>query len=321
MGSGGDSMVAKIAFLFPGQGSQVIGMGKLAYESSSSAKQLFEQADQILGFSLSKIMFEGPEEKLRETNITQPALFVASAAALELLKERKIQASWAAGHSLGEYSALYAAGVINFENALKLVQARGAAMAEAGQKNPGTMAAVIGLDYEKLNDICKAVTETGSLCVTANFNSESQIVISGSKDGVSKAMEMATAAGAAKVVQLNVSGAFHSPLMITAVEKMKPLIESIQFSNARYPVITNVDAQLTTDGFQFQEKLIQQIDHSVLWNDTLKILISQGAELFVEVGSGKVLSMMVKKIDRKKPVFCTDEIDQLDKHLAVASAQ
>ncbi len=308
-------MVAKVAFLFPGQGSQAVGMAKSAYEGSAAAKSLFEKADHIFGFSITKIMFEGPEEKLRETSITQPALFLASAAGLELLKERKIQPSWAAGHSLGEYSALYAAGVFSFEDGLKLVSTRGQAMAEAAQKNPGTMAAVIGLDVNKIKKICQAVSVGGEICSPANFNTESQIVISGTKEGVAKAMEEATLAGAAKVVPLNVSGAFHSPLMGSAVQKMMPLIDSIPFTDAQIPVLTNVDAQPTTSRFQFKSKLIQQIDDSVQWHETLKGLLALGADTFIEVGSGKVLSMMIRKLDRKKAVFCTDEIELLDKHI------
>lgn len=314
-------MVNKVAFLFPGQGSQAVGMAKNAYTSSAAVKSLFEQADNILGYSITRVMFEGPEEKLKETSVTQPALFLASAAGLELLKERKVSASWAAGHSLGEYSALYAAGVISFQDTLKLVQARGQAMSEAGQTTPGTMAAVIGLDENKIKEICQAASEAAGICVPANFNTESQIVISGTKEGVAKAMELATAAGAAKVVPLSVSGAFHSPLMSSAVKKMMPIIESTSFSKATIPVLTNVDAKPTESPFQFKSKLIQQIDDSVRWHDTLKALIALGAETFIEVGSGKVLSMMIRKLDRKKAVFCTDEIDQLDKHLSVGSIQ
>lgn len=313
-------MVANIVFLFPGQGSQAIGMGKYAHDNSPHARRLFEIADEKLGYSLSKLMFEGPEDRLRETVVTQPALFLASAAALELLKEHGIKASFAAGHSLGEYSALYAAGVLSFPDALFLVQERGKLMQEAGTQSSGTMAAVIGLDAAKLEAVCKEASSSDGVCVPANFNSESQIVISGSVKAVEKAMQLAQTAGAAKVVQLNVSGAFHSPLMTTAAQKMKTILDKTTFSNANFPVITNVDAQPTKESADFQQKLFQQIDHAVRWHETLKKAIELSAEAFVEVGSGRVLSTMAKKLDRKKIAVATDDFEAVLKAFTSVAA-
>lgn len=321
MGSRGDSVVSKIAFLFPGQGSQAIGMGKLAATASAKAAEIVRRADGILGFSLSQIMFEGPEDRLRDTAVTQPALFVASAAALELLKERGVSASWAAGHSLGEYSALYAAGVLTFENALKLVQERGRAMNDAAAAHPGAMAAVIGLDASKLETVCAEASSNGRTCVPANINSESQIVISGHAEAVKKAMELATAAGAAKVIPLNVSGAFHSSLMSSAASRMKTVIDAVPFSNAAFPIFTNVDAQPTTLAADFKRKLVEQIDHPVRWHDSMTRLIETGVEIYVEVGSGRVLSTMAKKLDRKKTVLATDDLETLDKTFASQTAK
>jgi [acyl-carrier-protein] S-malonyltransferase len=307
-------MVNKIAFLFPGQGSQSIGMGKVYFEKSAKAKQLIEQADSQLGFSLSKIMFEGPEEKLKETIVTQPALFVTSAAALEILKEKGITSQWAAGHSLGEYSALYASGVLSFPDALYLVQERGRAMNEAAQKSQGSMAAVLGLGIESVQKICQdASNQTGEPCVAANYNMESQIVISGTRAGVKKGMELAQTAGAAKVIELNVSGAFHSPLMSPAVQAMSEIIQKTNFQDSSFPVITNVDALPTTRAEDFKTKLVHQIDHGVLWHPTLKKLIEMGAETFIEVGSGRVLSGMIKKLDRKKIVLSSEDFEGIDK--------
>jgi [acyl-carrier-protein] S-malonyltransferase len=305
--------MVKTAFLFPGQGSQSIGMGKLAHARSSAAKALFEKADEILGFGLSQIMFEGPEDKLRDTAVTQPALFLASAAALELLKEKSLQPSVVAGHSLGEYSALYAAGALNFEDALKLVQERGRAMNVAAAAHPGSMAAIIGLTAPQVEEICKNSSDTNAVCAPANFNTESQIVISGAAAAVTKAMAFATAQGAPKVVALNVSGAFHSPLMSSAALSMAPKIESTEFKDVSVPVVTNVDAHKTTQATEFKKKLVAQIDHAVRWHESMLLILQENVDMYVEVGSGRVLSTMAKKLDRKKTVLATDDMDSIDK--------
>jgi len=307
--------MVKIAFLFPGQGSQAIGMGKAAASASPEARQIAERADAVLGFDLSKIMFEGPDDRLKDTAITQPALYVASAMALEQLRERGLKADWTAGHSLGEYSALYAAGAIDFETGLKLVKERGRIMSEAGKARPGAMAAIIGLDAEKLEAVCREASASG-VCAPANYNSESQIVISGEAAAVAKAMELATAAGAAKVVQLNVSGAFHSPLMSDAAAQMNVCLDAASFRDASVPVLTNVDAAPTTAAGDFKKKLFQQIDHPVRWHESMKGLNELGAEAFIEVGSGRVLSTMAKKLDRKKTVAATDDAEGIEKLFA-----
>ncbi|MBV9080083.1 MAG: ACP S-malonyltransferase, partial [Elusimicrobia bacterium] len=304
--------MVKIAYLFPGQGSQAIGMGKAAAETSADARRLLSQADTILGFSLSPIMFEGPEDKLKDTSITQPALFVASAMALELLKLKGLKPAWVAGHSLGEYSALYAAGALPFETGLKLVRARGQSMSDAGRDRPGAMAAILGLDAAKVEHVCQQASAVG-VCAPANFNSESQIVISGESGAVAKAMELAQTEGASKVVALAVSGAFHSPLMSGAAQRMKKFIDEASMLDATVPVITNVDAVPTTAAGEFKKKLFQQIDHPVRWHESMKKLIELGAETFIEVGTGRVLSTMAKKLDRKKASLATDDMESIEK--------
>lgn len=311
-------MVGKLAFLFPGQGSQSVGMGKSYTGISTRAAQIFEQADAILGFSLSKLMFEGPEDKLRQTEVTQSALFTASAAALELLWERGVKPSFVAGHSVGEYAALYVAQVIDFETGLKLVRERGLAMQKVSLEKPGAMAAILGLGYDKIQDICSNVSKAGSLCFPANFNTETQIVVSGSEAGVIQVMEQAQKEGAAKAVRLNVSGAFHSPLMAPAAQHMKTVIDAASFQDTFVPVITNVDAQDTLLGYEFKRKLVEQIDHPVRWHESLVRLVSLGVETFVEVGSGKVLGAMAKKLDRRKNVFFTDDFDAIEKALTIS---
>jgi [acyl-carrier-protein] S-malonyltransferase len=311
-------MVEKFAFLFPGQGSQFIGMGKWASDHSSEAQNLLQDADRILGYSLSKIMLEGPDEELKDTANTQPALYVASALAFEILKSKGIQPSFAAGHSLGEYSALYAAGAFSFETGLKLVQERGRAMKNAGLAQPGAMAAIIGLNETTLVALCQESSTPTDLCVPANFNTETQIVISGHKAAVERTCEKAKTAGALKVVMLNVSGAFHSPLMAEAVHLMSNKLTAAAFENTSIPVLTNVDAQPTHDGLSFKTKLAQQIVQPVRWHDTLLKLNELGTTTYIEVGSGKVLGTMAKKLDRKKTVLFTDEFDAIEAFASVA---
>lgn len=313
MGGRGAPMVKKIAFLFPGQGSQFVGMGKMHADRLPECAKLFKDADSILGFPLSQIMWEGPEDKLKDTAVTQPALFVASAVALIELKNLGVSPDIVAGHSLGEYSALYAAGVISFVDALKLVASRGNSMKEAAQKTKGTMAAIIGLDAEKIEDICRHVGEEGEVCTPANFNSDTQIVVAGTKKGIVVAMEKAKEAGAMKTVELNVAGAFHSPLMSSAVKKMKPVIDICSFQDSKIPVITNVDAKLTTSGTEFKNKLVQQIDHPVRWNESAERMISEGTETFIEVGPGRVLSSLIKRMAREKNILWTDDLENIKK--------
>jgi len=296
-------------------------MGKSYLSLSPQAQSLIQKADQILGFPISTIMFEGPDDRLKETDITQPALFISSAMALAVLNERGIQPHMVAGHSLGEYSALYAAHVLGFEETLKLVRTRGQAMQECAIKHPGTMAAIIGLDPAIISDICAEVNKDKRPCVPANFNQTAQTVISGEKEAVRKAMEICAQKGAAKTVELNVAGAFHSPLMSEAAEKMKSLIEKIPFNTPSCPVITNVDAKPTEDPVEIKRKLILQIDHPVLWDNSLKTMIQAGAETFVEVGSGKILSSMLRRLDKTKKAMWTDDFFTIEKNISTLSVQ
>jgi len=315
-------MVKRLALLFPGQGSQYVGMAKAAFDKSSSAQVLMKKANDLLGYDIQKIMFEGPEEKLKDTSVTQPALFLASAMAWELLKDHDItHFDFAAGHSLGEYSALYAAYALTFEDGLTLVQERGKTMNEAGQQWPGTMAAIIGLPAKEVTELCDIVTKSVGICVPANINSDTQIVISGAKKAIEKALELAKEKGALKAIVLNVSGAFHSPLMSSAARTMENVIKNISISDAAVPVLTNVDAHATTNAGDIKKKLVQQIDHAVQWQQTMIRLVELQVETFIEVGAGRVLSNLMKKFDRKKAVFCTDDFEAIEKNLIISSAQ
>jgi len=283
-----------IAFVFPGQGSQYVGMGKDLYQQSVAAQQLFERADDILGFSLSKICFEGPEDALRQTRNTQPAIFLHSmvlANSLDTLKPDMV-----AGHSLGEYSALVVAGALSFEDGLKLVHLRGELMQRAGEANKGTMAAVVGLEPDTIEKVCTEASAAG-VVQPANFNSPGQTVISGSIDGVRKAMELAKQHGAKLVKELVVSGAFHSPLMESAKEGLKEALERTDFRDARIPVYANVSAEPVTRAAEIRKLLHRQVTSPVRWEQSVKNMVSNGASVFYEVGPGKVLQGLIKRTE------------------------
>lgn len=280
------------AFVFPGQGSQYVGMGKDIYESSPEAKKIFERADDALGFALSKICFEGPDEQLKQTENTQPAIFLHSVAALSGLRAKP---SMVAGHSLGEYSALYAAGAIDFEDAIRLVRLRGELMQRCGMEQPGTMAAVIGLDEKTIGEVCCTAWSTG-IVQAANFNSPGQVVISGSVAGVREAMKLAKERGAKLVKELNVSGAFHSPLMQSAQEGLQAAIEKTNFRDASVPVYANVTAQAVTSASEIKELLVKQLTNPVRWTETVQNMAAAGATEFLEVGPGAVLQGLIKRI-------------------------
>ncbi len=286
--------MSKIAYIFPGQGSQYVGMGKDLYESSAAARELFERADTILGVPLSRICFEGPEEELKQTKNTQPAIFVHSVILTKLL-DANSAAQIAAGHSLGEYSALVYGGAMEFEDALRLVRLRGELMQRAGEEQKGTMAAVMGLERDVLVDLCR---EAGTMGIVqcANFNSPGQIVISGSVDGVRKAMELAKLRGAKLVKELVVSGAFHSPLMQSARDGLRVALGRAPIRDARIPVYANVTARPVQKAEEIRTLLEEQVTSPVRWEESIKQMITDGVTTFVEIGPGKVLQGLAKRI-------------------------
>jgi [acyl-carrier-protein] S-malonyltransferase len=291
----------KHAYIFPGQGSQFSGMGKNLYQSNSLAKDLFEQANDILAFRISDTMFSGTDEELKQTNITQPAVFLHSVIAFKTLDN--VQPDMVAGHSLGEFSALVANGVLLFEDALKLVSIRAKAMQKACELTPSTMAAVLALADEKVEEICAAVSaETGEVVVAANYNCPGQLVISGSIKGIEIACERMKAAGAKRALVLPVGGAFHSPLMEPAKEELAAAINATNFHAATCPVYQNVVAKAVTDPAEIKKNLIDQLTGPVRWTQSVQAMVADGATHFTECGPGKVLQGLVQKIFREAVV-------------------
>lgn len=290
----------KHAYIFPGQGSQFSGMGKNLYESNAQAKELFEQANEILGFRISDTMFAGTDEALKQTKVTQPAVFLHSVIAFKTLNNAK--PDMVAGHSLGEFSALVANNVLSFEDALKLVSIRAQAMQKACEINPSTMAAVLGLSDEKVEEICGVIANemgTDEVIVAANFNCPGQVVISGSTEAIDVACERMKTAGAKRALLLPVGGAFHSPLMQPAKEELTEAINSTNFNTAGCPVYQNVVAVAVTGSAQIKNNLIAQLTGAVRWTQSVQAMIADGATLFTEVGPGKVLQGLVNKISKE----------------------
>ncbi len=285
----------KVAFVFPGQGSQSVGMGRDLYEQSPLAKQVFDEADEVLGYSLSKLCFEGPEEELRQTVNTQPAVMTTSVACLRAAmgSSDAVQPSFVAGHSLGEYTALVAAGVLDFRDGIGLVQKRARLMQDAGQQRPGGMAAVIGLDLISLEEVCQ---ETG--VEIANINSPEQTVISGANNGLAWAMDMAKARGAKRVVRLSVSGPFHSQHMASAAEGLMTEVSQYQFDNPSIPVIANTTAKPGSTAEQVMDSIINQVCGCVRWQPSVEYMIAAGVSTFIEIGPGQVLTGLIKRISR-----------------------
>lgn len=302
----------KRAFIFPGQGSQYVGMTTDLFENSVEAKEMIKTADDALGINLSYILFNGPEEQLKQSEFTQPAVFLHSVVLAGLI--RTLTADAVAGHSVGEYSALVAAGAVQFYEAVKLVRERGIAMTQAGIEKPGTMAAIIGLDENLVVESCNEASSAG-IVQCANFNSPGQIVISGDANGVRKAMELCKSKGAKLVKELQVSGAFHSPLMNSAKESLKTALDNTHFYDARIPVYTNVTAKPVSKKDEIKNLLYEQLTAPVPWVSIINNMIADGIEEFCEIGPGNVLQGLVKRINPDVKIFGIDKYTDVEKYL------
>ncbi len=296
--------MGKTAFIFPGQGAQAIGMGRDVYESSDLARQMFDQADAVLGFKLSQVCFEGPESQLERTDISQPAIFVTSAVLTELFRQgagRDVTANAVAGLSLGEYTALWAAGVISFADGVRLTRRRGELMQAAADAVPSTMVSLMGLEEEQLKNVCDQASAVGIIS-PANFNCPGQVVVSGTREACAKVGELAEAAGG-RAIELKVAGAFHSPLMAPAAEGLKAELAQTTLGEAKVPVLANVTADYHMAADSIRERLVEQLTCPTLWQKSMERLIGEGFDKFYEIGPGRVLKGLMRKIDRKAEVI------------------
>ncbi|HEU4764864.1 MAG TPA: ACP S-malonyltransferase [Candidatus Eisenbacteria bacterium] len=307
------------AFLFPGQGSQSVGMGRLLADRYPEARDAFEEADAVLGFSLAKLCFEGPEAELTRTENTQPALLATSVAAFRALSAKGIAPTAAAGHSAGEYAAHVAAGTFSYADGLRLIRARGEAMAHAGDERPGAMAAVLGLTAEQIAEVLRAVDAPRDLAA-ANYNSPGQVVLSGTPEALARATDEAKRLGAKRVVPLTVSAAFHSPLMEAAARGLALALDQVAFLRPRFPVYANVSAKPVREPEEARATLKEQLLQPVLWEQTMRALIADGTRRFVEVGNGRVLRGLAKSVDRELALFGSQDPDEVEAASAPADA-
>lgn len=303
--------MGKIAFVFPGQGAQAVGMGRDVYEAVPNSRAVFQKGDEVLRFPLSQLIFEGPDSELKQTVNTQPALLTASVAYLEALNEKGFTADYVAGHSLGEYSALVAAGVLSYEDAVRLVRLRGQFMEEAVPGGQGAMAAVLGADREALGELCKKISEESGIVELANVNCPGQIVVSGSQAGVNAVVERVKEAGGKRAIPLEVSGPFHSSMMKAAAERLADELNNVTFNAPTVPVVVNVTAAPVTDPEEIRQLLVRQVYSPVLWQDSIEWLIANGVDTIFEIGSGSVLAGLIRKIDKTVKVININSLESV----------